>query len=577
MKVKLARTAGFCMGVRRAVELVLEEANRRRGRIVTFGPLIHNAQVLDLLATKGIKVISDLDQLSGQETAVIRAHGVPPEVERGLKMAAGRVINATCPRVVKVQVLIRRYIMQGFEAIIVGDVGHAEIKGLLGHAQGRGVLVSGPEDAAALPEFDKVMVVAQTTQNKTLFDETVRALKARWPEALIFDTICHATHERQAEAITLARQVDGLVVVGGSFSANTQRLVKIAAEAGTAVFAVETEAGLDLERLKELKTIGVTAGASTPSWLIKRVVEDIRGLRGQGQGRLGSAVFRVFRFLLKSNTLVALGGAGLALAGGLAQNLTLSPALAAVPFLYLYAMHVLNHFLDKEATVYNDPDRIRFLTKHRLYLLTTATFAAALGVSLSAALGLAPLVTLAVLSVLGLIYSVPLVPVSWRRLTRYAKMKDLPGSKPLGIALAWGTVCGLWPALTFGHSWPQGGLIFGLIAGLAFVRATIFDILDVQGDLVVGKETLAILLGEDKTLGLLKGLNLTLLGLAAAAVAWGWMSPAGLILAAPPAGLAAILWAYEKKRLLPGIFLEGVLEGTFLLAGLLAAAVLGAG
>ena len=128
MRVRLAKTAGFCMGVRRAVELALEESNKTEGTLVTFGPLIHNTEVLDLLAEKGIKVLKDPDRLEGQETAIIRAHGVPPVLKKRLKAGARRVVDATCPRVVKVQVLIRRYTRQGCQAIIVGDKDHAEVR-----------------------------------------------------------------------------------------------------------------------------------------------------------------------------------------------------------------------------------------------------------------------------------------------------------------------------------------------------------------------------------------------------------------------------------------------------------------
>ncbi|MBW1714074.1 MAG: 4-hydroxy-3-methylbut-2-enyl diphosphate reductase, partial [Deltaproteobacteria bacterium] len=151
MKVRLARTAGFCMGVRRAVEIALEEANQGRRPIVTFGPLIHNNEVLNLLADKGITAVRNPDQLTGAETVIIRAHGVPPALKTTLKQRAGRVLDATCPRVVRVQVLIKRYTSQGYQAIIVGDQDHAEVRGLLGQAQGRGTVVSTRQEVAALP------------------------------------------------------------------------------------------------------------------------------------------------------------------------------------------------------------------------------------------------------------------------------------------------------------------------------------------------------------------------------------------------------------------------------------------
>ncbi|MBW2619053.1 MAG: 4-hydroxy-3-methylbut-2-enyl diphosphate reductase, partial [Deltaproteobacteria bacterium] len=409
MKVRQARTAGFCMGVRRAVELVLEEASHRPGPIVTYGPLIHNNQVLELLANKGVRVVDDLDQLTGDETAVIRAHGVPPEIKAHLRRAAGRVVDATCPRVLRVQALIRRYTALGYTALIVGDPDHAEVKGLLGHARDQGVVVSQAGQAARLADYNRVILVAQTTQSNAVFEQIVQEVKDRWPQALIFNTICPATHERQIEVRELARQVEAVVVVGGSFSANTRRLAQIAAQNQTQTFHVETETELDLAALCRLRSVGVTAGASTPNWLIRKVVEELRGLPALGQSRWRSAAFRVFRFLLKSNTLVALGGAGLALAGGLALGLKISASLLAVPFFYLYAMHTLNHFLDREATAYNDPERLRFYAKHQTFLVATSCLATLLGLVLSARLGPASFISLLALSALGLLYSIRIV------------------------------------------------------------------------------------------------------------------------------------------------------------------------
>jgi len=568
MKVRLARTAGFCMGVRRAVEMALEEGNKTRGTIVTFGPLIHNTEVLELLAEKGIQVLEDPARLTGRETAIIRAHGVPPAIKDRLKAGARRVVDATCPRVVKVQVLIRRYTGRGCQAIIVGDKDHAEVRGLLGHAQDQGVVVSEVEEIPALPDYDRVMVVAQTTQSETLFQEVVEAVKKRWPRALIFNTICPATHERQAEVMALAQQVEGVVVVGGSFSANTQRLVKLAAGTGKPAFGVESEADLDRAAIQTLRSVGVTAGASTPNWLIRKVVEELRGLRARGENRVRSVCFRVFRFLLKSNSLVALGGAGLALAGGLAMGIGPSLSLIVVPALYLYAMHILNHFLDRKAAVYNDPDLFRFYAKHRVYLISTASLAALTGLVQSARLGPASFLTLTTLSALGLIYPVPLVPARWVHLTRYAKIKDFPGSKPLVIGLAWASICGLWPALTFGRGWtPANWLVFVLIASLAFIRAAFVDVLDIQGDLVVGKETLAINLGEDRSYHLLLAISILSVALAGAGVLTGLLGRTGWVLCLAPAGLGAVILAWRKKKLMPGIFLDGLVEASLLLAG----------
>ena len=570
MRVKLAKTAGFCMGVRRAVEMALEEGNRAKEPIVTLGPLIHNTEVLNLLLDKGIRAVEDPDSIAPGETAIIRAHGIPPDIKEKLADKAHRVVDATCPRVLKVQVLIKRYTQKGGQAIIVGDKDHAEVVGLLGHAQdGRGVVVSGVEEIAALEDYKEVMVVAQTTQSVALFEEVAAEVRKRWPGAQVHNTICPATHERQAEVISLAGQVESMVVVGGSFSANTQRLVQIATQTGTPAFAVETEKELDLEALGGYRSVGVTAGASTPNWLIRKVVEELRGRRSKGEPRVNSFLFRIYRFLLKSNSLLALGGAGLALAGGLSLGLTPSLSMALIPALYLYAMHILNHFLDREAVAYNDPDGVRFFAKHKAYLVGTAVAAAVVGLVQSFRLGLDSFLTFLILSVLGLAYPIRLVPARYEHLTRYVRLKDFPGSKPLSIALAWGAVCGLWPVISFsGPVRMVDSLVFALIAALAFVRAGFVDVLDIQGDLVVGKETLAILLGEKKVYRLLITISLATAGVGLASVGAGILGPAGLTFCLAPACLGAVILACRTKKVLPGIFMDGLVE-----AGLLSAAI----
>ncbi len=570
MRVKLAKTAGFCMGVRRAVEMALEEGNRAKEPIVTLGPLIHNTEVLNLLLDKGIRAVEDPDSIAPGETAIIRAHGIPPDIKEKLADKAHRVVDATCPRVLKVQVLIKRYTQKGGQAIIVGDKDHAEVVGLLGHAQnGRGVVVSGVEEIAALEDYKEVMVVAQTTQSVALFEEVAAEVRKRWPGAQVHNTICPATHERQAEVISLAGQVESMVVVGGSFSANTQRLVQIATQTGTPAFAVETEKELDLEALGGYRSVGVTAGASTPNWLIRKVVEELRGRRSKGEPRVNSFLFRIYRFLLKSNSLLALGGAGLALAGGLSLGLTPSLSMALVPAFYLYAMHILNHFLDREAVAYNDPDGVRFFAKHKAYLVTTAVAAALMGLIQSYRLGLDSFLTFLLLSVLGLAYPVRLIPVRFEHLTRYVRLKDFPGSKPLSIALAWGAVGGLWPVISFsGPVRMVDSLVFALIAALAFVRAGFVDVLDIQGDLAVGKETLAILLGEKRVYRLLITISLATAGVGLAAVGTGAIGPAGMTFCLAPACLGAVILACRTKKVLPGIFMDGLVE-----AGLLSAAI----
>ncbi|NVM23951.1 MAG: 4-hydroxy-3-methylbut-2-enyl diphosphate reductase, partial [Desulfobacterales bacterium] len=299
MIIKLAKTAGFCMGVRRAVEMVLDAANIRDGPIYTFGPLIHNPQVLEILAEKGVTILDD-PSAAEPGTVIIRAHGVPPQTKQGLIDAGLVIIDATCPRVIKVQTIISKYAGQGYAVLIVGDRDHPEVAGLLGYAGGRGHVITHPDELAELPPIERAIVVAQTTQDDRLFDAVVRAIGGRFSHFKVFNTICDSTHRRQAEVREMAKSVAAVVVVGGRNSGNTKRLAQVVEQEGVPAFHIESEAELDCDAIETLQAVGITAGASTPNWVIKKVYRTIEALPYRTKGRWRHAVFRVQRWLLLS-------------------------------------------------------------------------------------------------------------------------------------------------------------------------------------------------------------------------------------------------------------------------------------
>ena len=268
LEVVLAQTAGFCMGVRRALKLTLDAANDPGSPkpIATVGPLIHNRQVLEVLADKGVAALPEGD-LQGAGTAIVRAHGMALSDYERLSECSERVIDATCPHVQRVQKIARQYCSNGYHCVVVGDAGHAEVEAVLSCTGGRGFVVSRPEDVDLLPAMDKVVVVAQTTQNAETFARTVERIRRRQPDCLVFDTICRSTHRRQEEARELARQVDAMVVVGGVNSANTRRLAQICLEAGAPTFRVETDRQLDMERLLKCRPTQVEISVSQPEIL----------------------------------------------------------------------------------------------------------------------------------------------------------------------------------------------------------------------------------------------------------------------------------------------------------------------
>ncbi len=408
MKVVLASTAGFCIGVKRALEMVLKAINENQPKIYTYGPLIHNPQVLELLRERGITILKPGEEIPAG-LVVIRAHGIPPQERRLLEQAGGRIIDATCPRVAKVQAIIRRWAAKGFATLIVGDADHPEVRGLMGYTEGRGYVVSTSQDVADLPDLDELIVVAQTTQSESQFEARVQEIAARFPQAQIFNTICDATASRQAEVQELSRQAEALVVVGGRNSGNTQRLVEISQGTGIPTYHVETEQELDLVEISRYQTVGVTAGASTPNWLIGNVVNTLKHAWAFRPGSWTNYLYRAWRFFLKSNIYVATGAGSLSYTSSLLQQVEPQFTYFFVAFFYVYAMHLLNHFTDK-ASKLNDPVQTMFYGRHRRFLLVTGFLSAFMALGLGAYLGPLPFIFVLVMSGIGLMYSFKIIP-----------------------------------------------------------------------------------------------------------------------------------------------------------------------
>jgi 4-hydroxy-3-methylbut-2-enyl diphosphate reductase len=569
MKIEIAKTAGFCMGVRRAVELAMKAPDDNQKPICTFGPLIHNPQVLNVLKSKGIEILTEVpDQAEG--TVLIRAHGVPPSVKTILADAGLSIIDATCPRVIRVQVIIRKHARKGYDTIIVGDEDHPEVIGLLGYAGGRGHVVSTLEGLADLPVFERAIVVAQTTQNINDYDNIKRWVDDNLPHYQVYDTICDSTEKRQAEIKCLANLVDAVVVVGGKDSGNTQRLHEIAKAAGKPAFHAETEADLDFEALSQFGHVGVTAGASTPNWVIKKVCRAIEAIpyRGGASGWRG-LFYRLQRTLLLTNVYVAIGAGCLTYACAKLQLLTGSRLFAAVAVLYVLSMHILNNLTGGSSDDYNDPDRAMFYRTHLPLLLASSLIAGAAGLLIAYMIGTVPFWVLLSMSLLGLAYNMPILP---SRLTRghATRLKDIPGSKTVLIAVAWGLVTALLPGLYAGQGASLVTIgVFAWATTMVFIRTAFFDLLDVQGDRIVGKETIPVFLGETISLRLLK----TLLGVACILLIlleFQDSAPSlGLLLLLCPVALGSLVIAHEQGKFLPSIRLEFAVESVFVLSGLI--------
>lgn len=279
MIIKKAEILGYCMGVRRAVETA-ELACRENPdkKIFTLGPLIHNNSALEVLAEKGVNVLkedaSDLAEDAENSVVIVRAHGVPPLVMQNLKSRGVTVIDATCPRVLSSQKRAADYAKRGYTVFLAGDKNHGEVVGISGYARASDadcIVIEHKEDAAAVKHVaEKAVLLSQTTISRSEYDAIAAVLKAKNDALVVLNTICPATDERQNALIELCKNVDGILVIGGRHSANTKRLLRTAQDLCAHAALIETAEEIPQEFFA-LERIGLTAGASTPDFVIDSV------------------------------------------------------------------------------------------------------------------------------------------------------------------------------------------------------------------------------------------------------------------------------------------------------------------
>ena len=283
MMVTLAKTAGFCFGVKRAVEMVYTEVQKGK-QVYTLGPIIHNEEVVSDLEKKGVKVINELDlekmeedgnKLSGS-TVVIRSHGVSEAVYQALEEKKCEIVDSTCPFVKKIHDTVRKHAAQGYDIVIIGSREHPEVQGILGWCLGRGkVLEKEQEISSYEPQNNgkKVCVVAQTTFNYKKFKDLVEIISKKGYDIIAVNTICNATAERQKEAQELAACSDAMIVIGGKNSSNSRKLYEISKNQCESTYFIQTLEDLDMECVRSSESLGITAGASTPKNIIQEVLK----------------------------------------------------------------------------------------------------------------------------------------------------------------------------------------------------------------------------------------------------------------------------------------------------------------
>ncbi|MCD6329306.1 MAG: 4-hydroxy-3-methylbut-2-enyl diphosphate reductase [Candidatus Cloacimonetes bacterium] len=274
MKIETAKHSGFCFGVKRAIQIANETAQNNK-KTITLGPIIHNPQMVEFLRKKGIHSIDDINDIS-DETIIIRSHGITAENYKLLLEKDLNIVDATCPFVKKAQEFAQKLTRDGYQLYILGEKNHPEVEALLSYIDDSAVVVTNPDNPFPKPTKGKVALIAQTTQSEEKFERLAKKLISLCEELHVVKTICNATILRQESTRNLAQKVDIMIVIGGKNSANTTRLAEIASAEGCRTFHIETGDELKIAWFENVDNVGITAGASTPNWIINSVKEKIK-------------------------------------------------------------------------------------------------------------------------------------------------------------------------------------------------------------------------------------------------------------------------------------------------------------
>lgn len=493
MKIEMAANSGFCMGVRNAILKIVDELNSSDEKIYVYGPLIHNPQTIDVLKNRGLITINSLHEIKNKQIA-IRTHGIPLEENRIIRKEASRTINLTCSRVARVQSYIKKYSSEGYFTIIVGDRDHAEVIGLKSYATAGVHVVSGPGDIETLPAAEKYLIVSQTTHERNQFEQIVNLIREKYQNVNVIDTICDSTRLRQDDVRAgIARGIDTLVVVGGKNSANTTRLAKIGTDNGIKTFHVETDEELNAGEFKNSRHVLVTAGASTPGWIINNVLEKLYMIKNSNSNPVIKVLKRYFEFFVRSNIISSIASFLMVLIAQKYAGIEQNYKYGIIAALFIYVMYTVNNYLDREFLIKSNSYKYKIYEKSGLFMLIAAIISFFVSIYLSYTISMIMMYLFLIPYLLGIFYSTPYFKLFIKALGSEV-IKKVYNTK-IVTGFGWLVVLILIPY--FNKDIPLityvsvGSLFFTFI----FLRQFIIDLVAFQGDLILGRDTLATSLG----------------------------------------------------------------------------------
>ncbi len=493
MKITLARHSGFCMGVRNAILRIVHEINKSDGELYVYGPLIHNPQTIDVLHSRGMKTVNCLEGVSGRRV-VVRTHGIPIDELKFLKQCASMTINLTCPRVARVQAIIKKESGRGCHTIITGDRDHAEVTGLMSYASRGVTVISDLDDLGTIPHSEYYVVVSQTTFDRTMFKKIVDRILERYAHVQVYDTICDSTRYRQEDVIKgILQGNDTLVVVGGKNSANTKRLAQIGRDNSIKTLHVETEAELNENDFAASNSVLVTAGTSTPGWIINNILEKLYAINFKKGNIFIKAAISFLQFIVRTNLFSSIAAFFITLLAMNYAGITMNFAFPSLSFLYIFSMYSINNYFEKDFLKLSNPYKYEIYKKYGVPLLLVSIASMAMSIEIASRFNF--LTTSIVIGsyVLGFIYSTGPVKGLFRK-NMPELLRKIYNSK-IVACFGWIIITVLVPMLGTSVSVTTVVSFSSFIFVLIFLRAALLDLIAFQGDLILGRETLPVLVG----------------------------------------------------------------------------------
>ena len=497
MKIELAKHSGFCFGVKNAIVRVVEKINISEDPILVYGPLIHNPQTVQILEERGLKTIHSLDGIDGKQVA-IRTHGVPVEDMKVIKERSSKIFNLTCPKVARVQSIIKTYSVNGCHTIIIGDADHAEIVGLKSFASSGVTIISSIDELNTIPAADKYLLVAQTTIDKEFFESIVSDLMQKLDNLTVIETICDSTANRQNDVHEgIAKGIDTLIVVGGKNSANTTRLADIGRENGIKTMHVETDNDFSSSDLQDSRHVLVTAGASTPGWIINNVLERLYNIKYKRSNIFSRAIKLLFEFVSVTNILSAIFAffAALFIQSTAYQERDLSVPLIAM--LYIFSLYSINNYFDREFLKTSNTYKYKIYKKYGRLLMVISLFFMVSSFYFIRNYSQLSIILMVLVAVLGFLYFT-------RPVKQFVSSLGLPfineiyGSKIVTF-IGWLTVVVVVPSIEIQ---PNAGIVLLMsvfVFSLIAERHILIGIIAFQGDFIFGRMSLPIWLGQKHT------------------------------------------------------------------------------